>query len=349
MIQTEYKTPNKMKRSDGTSRFAYVTLLMLNDSYLPGVLMLADALRKQNTGADLICMVTEEITDTARHALKLLFDYVIEVEKIFVPYKRRQKRQYIPYVFTRISALRLGKDGDMGFAYEKLVALDADVLPLKHYDHLFFLDAPAGILNERKSNFLDYNLDGQYVIPPSVKITGTWKWHKVYNEVCPHGHQVPQEITDRVKQDHTNMGINSALLVFEPSMDEFKIIKQDLYEPDVLGLVGGLFEWPDMQYLTMRWSGKWSNIDLRFCGFSGYPILSVLFGTHYGGLKPWQFKKANVMARYSRFEDFQLWFREYTTMTTVSYPELGNNKYLNRLLTEIQKLATKNHSLDSTG
>ncbi|MCP4541241.1 MAG: hypothetical protein GY832_29265 [Chloroflexi bacterium] len=348
MKMHKYRTPNKMKRLDGTSRFAYVTLLMLNDSYLPGVLMIADALRKQNTRADLICMVTEEITVDARHALKLLFDHVIEVEKLFVPYKRRQKRQYIPYVFTRISALRLGKDGDLGFEYDKLVALDADVLPLKHYDHLFLLDAPAGILNERKSYFLNYDSDGKYIIPPSVETAGTWKWHDVYNKICPHGHKVSQEITDRVKQDTTNMGINSALLMFEPSMNEFRSIKQDLCQPSTLCFVSDLFEWPDMQYLTMRWSGKWSNIDLRFCGFSGYPRLSVLFGTHFGGLKPWQVKKARAIARYGRFEDFQLWFKEYTTMMTVSYPELGSNKRLNRLLREIQKLVTKHTSLDSS-
>ncbi|MEE8390569.1 MAG: hypothetical protein V3S14_07200, partial [Anaerolineae bacterium] len=86
---------------------------MLNDSYLPGALMLAYALRQQNTKADLVCMVTEEITSGARSALELLFNHVVKVKKIFVPYERRQKRQYIPYVFTRISALRLGKDGDL--------------------------------------------------------------------------------------------------------------------------------------------------------------------------------------------------------------------------------------------
>jgi alpha-N-acetylglucosamine transferase len=340
-MQKEYRAPERVKRPDGTSRFAYVTLLMLNDSYLPGVLMLAYALRKQNTRADLVCMVTEEITHGARRALELLFDHVVEVEKIFVPYKRRQRRQYIPYVFTRASALRLGKDGDLGFRYDKLVALDADVLPLRHYDHLFLLDAPAGILNEHKSRFLDYDSDGRYVIPPSVERTGTWRWHDVYEKICPHGHRIPQEITDRVRQDPTNMGVNSALLVFEPSMDEFRSIKDDLGRPDVLRFVGDLFEWPDMQYLTMRWSGRWSNIDLRFCGFSGYPNLSVLCGTHYAGLKPWQFKKTQAMARYRRFEDFQFWFSEYTTMMTTAYPKLQENRRLSRLLKETRRLVTK--------
>lgn len=330
-----------MKNPDGSFRFAYVTLLMLNDSYLPGTLMLAYALRQQNTRADLVCLVTEEITPGAQSALELLFDHVVEIEKIFIPYKRRQKRQYIPYVFTRLSALRLGKDGDMGFKYEKLVAMDADVLPLRYYDHLFLIDAPAGIINEQKSHFLDYDSDGRYITPQSVETTSTWQWHDVYDEICPHGHKIPQEITDRVKHDPTNMGVNSALLVFEPSMGEFKDIKRDLCQPDVLHLVGDLFEWPDMQYLTMRWSGKWSNIDLRFCGFSGYPRLAVLFGTHYAGLKPWDFKKKRAMARYGRFEDFRFWFKEYTTMATTAYPELQKNKRLRKLLKDVQEFSDK--------
>ncbi|MFN2110150.1 MAG: hypothetical protein ACK2UI_10850 [Anaerolineae bacterium] len=337
-METSYPTPNAMKRADGSARFAYVTLLMLNDNYLPGALTLAYGLRRQKTQADLICMVTSEITNEARYALGVVFDHVVEVEKLFVPYKRRHARQYIPYVFTRMHMLRLGVDGDLGLHYEKLVALDADVLPIKHYDHLFTLDTPAGILNESKAHFLDYGDDGQYIIPPSVATEGTWRWHEVYNPICPHSHKIPQAITDRVKDDPTNMGVNSALTVLRPSMAEFKAVKEDLQRPEILDYVGDLFEWPDMQYLTMRWSGTWTNVDIRFCGFSGYPNLVVLFGTHYAGLKPWHFNKKRAMARYGRFEDFQYWFKQYTTMVTRGYPKLQRVKRLARLLKQIREL-----------
>jgi glycogenin glucosyltransferase len=231
----------------------------------------------------------------------------------------------------------LGQDGDLGFRFDKLVGLDADVLPLRNYDHLFLIDAPAGILNERKAYFLDYDPDGRYVVPQSVGTTGKWRWHEVYGEVCPHGHKIPKEITDRVKQDVSNMGVNSALLVFEPSMDEFRSIHRELHQPDMQRLVSDAFEWPDMQYLTMRWSGKWTNIDLRFNGFSGYPNLSVLFGTHFAGLKPWQFRKRKAMARYGRYDDFQLWFQEYAAMVSQAYPELKEIKKLKGLLTDVQQ------------
>lgn len=309
---------------------AFVTFLMLNDSYLPGALMVAYGLRKQKTKADIVCLITKEITPDARYALKVIFDHVVEVNSIFIPHKRRQKRQDRPYFFTRLNALRLGNDGDLGFGYRKLVLLDADVLPLRNYDSLFELDPPAGIINERKSHFLETDSEGNWVIPDTVYTTGKWKWHVLYDDICPHGHKIPKEITDRVGIDPSNMGINGSLFVLEPSMKEFREIKESVYQPDVIRLVGDLFDWPDMQYLTMRWSGKWTNVDLRFSGFNGYPSLSVLYGIHYAGVKPWSIKKSKSIARYACYDDFQLWFKEYSKMME-SYPDLKKIKKLNRL------------------
>ena len=339
LVEQEYRRPVSMKRGDGTPRYVFVTFLMLNDSYLPGALLLAYALRKQNTGADLVCMVTSEIGTDARDALSLLFHHVIQVDAIFVPHRRRQERQDRPYWFTRVNALRLGQDGDLGFNYEKVVSLDADLLPLEHYDHLFTVSAPAGIINESKAFVMEVDAAGQYIVPADVEQTGRWVWHRHYGEVCPHGHAIPKEITDRVRADATNLGLNGSLFVLEPSMLEFGEILSDLARPEIARLVGDLFEWPDMQYLTMRWSGRWTSIDLRFSGFNGYPRLSVLFGTHYAGFKPWSFRKAQAMARWSRHEDFQLWFREYAEMVTSAYPRLRQVKQLDRLWRQIAAMA----------
>ena len=337
-----YPVPTSMKTAAGRSRFAFVTFLMLNDSYLAGALLLAYALRRQQSQADLVCLVAEEITAGARYALELLFDHIVTVDKIFVPHRRRQQRQDRPYWFTRMNALRLGEDGDLGFRYEKIVLLDADVLPLRHYDHLFLLQAPAGIINEHKSHFLESSVDGKFVIPPSVATTGTWRWHQLYGAVCPHGHQIPREITDRVQQDISNLGINTSLLVLQPSMDEFNFLKQDLERPAVRRLAGDLFDWPDMQYLTLRWSGRWTNVDLRFSGLNGYPSLDVLFGTHYAGFKPWYFGRAQSMAHYGRFDDFRFWFDEYRAMMA-AYPGLQKVKRLHTLHQNIQRFRKNSH------
>ncbi len=333
MIKTSFLKPQNMKRADGRARFAYVTLFILNDSYLPGVLLLAYGLRRQKTKADIICLITPEITPSARKALRLLYDRVLEVEPIYIPHSRSGKRPYLPFVFTKLHSLRLGQDGDLGLHYDKIVLLDADLLPLKHTDHLFTLPAPAGSINERKTNVMAWGDDGNFIIPDSVDEDGTWHWHQIYAD-CPHGRAIPQTITARVAADPTNMGVISSLLVIEPSLAEYEAILRDLETPAVHELVSDTFDWPEMQYLTLRWSGQWTNVDLRFHSLNGYPDLSVLFGVHYTGFKPWHFRKEGSMARYGRRADFQLWHNTYRQMTR-TFPDLLTFKKLRRLQNQI--------------
>jgi glycogenin glucosyltransferase len=286
------------------------------------------------------------VSPDARYALGLLYDRVVDVDKLYVPHKRRQARQDRPYMFTRMNALRLGADGDLGCAYAKLVVLDADVLPFKYYAHLFTLPCPSGILNEDRSHFIETDESGRYVVPESVERTGTWKWHRLYENICPHGAPIPAEITDRIAVDPLNLGINGGLFVFEPSMDEYRAILEDVQRPETLNRVGDLYDWPEMQYLSLRWSGRWTNVDLRFAGLNGYPRLSVLYGTHFGGLKPWQFKRKTAIARWGRYPDFQLWFGTYTEMAVKTYPALQRVRRLERLLGQIHDL---NRSLRGQG
>ena len=328
-----FPKPNVFQQPNGRSRYAYVTFLMLNDSYLPGVLLLAHGLRRQKTEADLICMVTGEISRPARQALASLYDEVIDVEKIYVPHTRVQKRPYLPYVFTRLHALRLGADGNLGRSYDKIVLLDADLLPLRHYDHLFTLDTPAGSINEHKTHVMAWGEDGNFIIPSSVAQDGTWNWHQIYAN-CPHGQSIPAEITDRVASDPGNMGVISSLLVLDPSLAEFKDIMADIQTPAIRQLVGDAFDWPEMQYLTLRYSGQWRNVDLRFHSLNGYPNLDVLHGLHYTGFKPWQFRRTGSMARYGRRADFQLWFKLYREMIQ-TYPLLRGNRKLSHLQKQI--------------
>lgn len=326
-----------MLRPNGQPRYAFVTFLMLNDNYLPGALVVGHGLRRQSTRAALICLVTGGVSGAARDALRLVFDQVLEIECFYVPHSRRQERQDRPYFFTRLNALRLGADGDLGCNFEKIVLIDADVLPIVHCDHLFRMETPAGIINERKAHFVELDVAGRYCVTQNAVRTGRWVWHQIYGDICPHGHPIPAEITDRVRQDPTNMGMNGSLFVLEPSAAEFDSIVEDVKRPEILRLIGDLFDWPDMQYLTMRWSGRWRNIDLRFSALNGYPCLSVLFGTHFAGFKPWYFNRTRAMAQYGRYDDFQRWFEIYGEMVT-AHPQLLALAKLRRLLDAIRRL-----------
>ena len=338
LIPGSYPLPRPVRRRDRRSPFAYVTFLVLNDSFVPGALMVAHALRRQDTTGDLVCLVTPEITRVGRRALAELYHRVIEVERIHLPHRRAQRRQHVSFVFTRLHALRLGPDGDLGAQYERIVLLDADVLPLRRYDHLFTLPPPAGIPNERKEHFVEVDARGEQRLPPGVRERGEWVWHDTYRDVCPHGSRIPREITDRVLSDPTNLGINGSVLVVSPSLREFREIMADLQSPRTRRLVTEYWEWPDQQYLTARWSGLWTSIDARFSGQCGYPGTRLLCGTHFAGVKPWYFRRVGNLARYARYEDFRLWYLTFVRMMESERPELQKYPRLRTLLAQVRQL-----------
>lgn len=313
---------------------AYVTFIIRNDSYLPGALVFAYALRLQKTRSDLICIVSDNISEYAIASLKLVYNDVIVIDEVYVAHDRRQERQDRPFLFSRFNAFRLGADGDLGKKYEKIIIADCDVLPLHSYDKLFELAAPAGIINEKKEYCLEYNDDGKYIIPDSVFINGTWKWHDIYKKV-PHGTLIPKEITDRIITDKENMGVNASLYLFEPSNIFYESIMNDLTKIKIQQEIS-LYSWPEMQYITLKLSGKWTNIDLRYSSFNGYPDIEYLNGIHFAGLKPWNMKN-NSIKSFGRFDDYKLWYYTYLKMCE-QVDGLLENRKVRKLYNKILRL-----------
>ncbi|MFP4078230.1 MAG: hypothetical protein ACLFUQ_03700 [Candidatus Izemoplasmataceae bacterium] len=289
---------------------AYVTFIIRNDSFLPGALVFAYALRRQKTSHDIVCIVSDNLQKSSIDALRVLFDDVIVLKDLFVPHKKRQERQDRPFLFSRFHALRLGGDGDLDKRYDKVLVCDADLLPLMGYDRIFEVDAPAGVINEKKEYCMEYQ-DGTYIVPQSVRDKGEWIWHEIYRDY-PFGSRIPAQMTDRVVDDKENMGINAALYLFEPSMVLYESIKEDLRDPKTRAMIGE-FPWPEMQYITWKLSGQWHNLDLRYSSFNGYPEIDVLNGIHYAGLKPWQMKHRSI-AHFGKFEDYRLWYAVFLKM-----------------------------------
>ncbi len=326
-----------MYREDGSARFAFVTFVMMNDSFVPAALILAYGLRQQQCRADLVCMVTEEVTPRARDVLSVLFDSVIDVPRFYVAHKETRRREDRPLWFTRLNSLRLGPDGDLGQRYEKVCILDADVIPLRHFEHLFTLRAPAGVLNEQKAFCLNMDDKGKFTYPESIQTEGRWNWHDRYEPECAHGCRIPRLITDRVKDDPENLGLNGSLYVFDTSQQEFHDIEADVQRDSIRKYVGDLFKWPDMQYLTMRYSGEWTSVDIKYSSFHGYPDLKTICGSHYAGFKPWHFSKKSI-GLYNRFQDFQYWYSQFMSMVTVDYPDLSSTPALVPLIKKIRRL-----------
>lgn len=305
---------------------AYVTFVMRNDHYVPGALVFAFALRQQGIKDDIVCLVTPEVSSSSIAALQVVFDNVILVDPLIIFHANRHERQDRPFLFTRFQAFRLGKDGDLGCRYDKLILCDADILPLSNYAALKDLPSPAEILNEYKDHCVA-SINGKYVDTRFKASDDTWHWHQRYQAYL-HGKPIPSAITNRVRHDKQNMGVNACLYVLTPSMKEYNAILQDMQNQYLVREIA-YYPWPEMQYLTLKFSGSWTNIDLRYASFNGYPILDILYGTHFAGIKPWNIEHKSVL-HYHKFDDYKHFKNTFLIMMQ-AYKPLHKHKKLCRI------------------
>lgn len=341
---TVLSSPTTSEEVPGRKRRAFVVFLMFNDSYLSGALMAAYGLKRQRSKSQRVCVVTPEISDNARQMLAELYDKIVEIDPIGVPdgpagddrvQIRTGSARLQSAALTRFASLRLGPDGDLGCAYEKLVVIDADLLPIRDFEQLWALPAPAGIINEYRSHMVETNADGSLLVRPKSLRTGKWGWHDIYDPICPPGSLIPQEITDRVAQDHDNYGVNASLVVLRPSMATFNDFMRWVATPAVLPLVRDHWSWVDQQAATLYWSGSWTNVDASYSTFYGYPSLDVARGLHFAGIKPWSWRKKGFQRRLELFPDYRLWSVTYLDMLD-DVPAFRNHAGLRRLGSKLE-------------
>ncbi|AKN80665.1 P13 [Perigonia lusca single nucleopolyhedrovirus] len=147
---------------------AYVTLVMLGDKYVDGAIGLAKSLRLINTTADLVCMVTSDVSQGSLIRLQQLYTHVIYVDFISFPcppmLTKRQNQMYGPWInhaFTKWQCLKLTQ-------YEKIIYLDADHLVVKNIDHMFMLKAPAVCFTDENYGYYDDLKVGTIISPKMI-------------------------------------------------------------------------------------------------------------------------------------------------------------------------------------
>lgn len=316
---TEYKSPDVMVDGHGNRIYAYVTLVMLGDRYVAGAIVLAHSIKRLDSQADLVVLVTPDVSDAAKRILSNFFDRVILVEPIYVPnwrVKNQPQRKYLSYVFTKFHLFNLTQ-------YKKIIMIDADALILQYPDHLFTLNAPAGCLIEYKNQFISYDKNGNYILPPNNEI----EWYKIFCDCCKHGNLIPKNYTDRVATDFKNSGIGASIVLLQPKKGELESILKDVNSGRMKYLVQNKFIWPEQQYLTLRYSGSWTSFDPRFYGLQGYPHWSVLYSLQYAGDKPFFLDSKTDISIRTKYPDFVLWHKFYSEILE-QYPLLKNNEVL---------------------
>lgn len=145
-------------------KFAYCSLLMKGDAYLPGALTMGYSMRQvasknlqdqnsSNSSVDIIIMVTNDVSKEAKYLLSKVFDHVIDIP--YISYKTFRifykahitKDRYSSWMgasYTKWNALNLTQ-------YDKILLLDADVIAVRNIDDVFDFDTPAGIFSSPHS------------------------------------------------------------------------------------------------------------------------------------------------------------------------------------------------------
>lgn len=313
--EPDYNDPPTMFDENGNKLYAYVTLVMMGDRYVSGAIVLAYSIRKLGTNADLVILITHDVSENARMVLKQFYDHIIPVDYIETPnwrVKHQPHRKYLSYVFTKFHLFNLTQ-------YKKVLFYDADALVLKYPNHLFSLNAPAGHFNTEKSELISYDNNCNYVLKQM-------KWYDIFCKCCKHGNVIPKHFTDEVAHNFKKTGVAAGLLLLEPK----KGILEDILE-DLKGKYGDLvrnkFIWPEQQYLTLKYSGQWHSINPVFFGLQGYPHWSSLYGLQYAGDKPFIFDSKIDMNIRKTYDDFIIWHKFYAELVE-KYPDFKNHKCL---------------------
>lgn len=145
-----------------TGNYAYITLVMNGDRYVPGAAVLARGLKRFNgpngtNSHPIYCMVTNDVSARAQEFLGRVFDRVLVVPKI--EYKTTQMisnrqiqlyQSWISASFTKWAFLNPDIFVDLKVP-DKVVFLDSDLLPRRNLDRLFTLSAPAIVVSTWRS------------------------------------------------------------------------------------------------------------------------------------------------------------------------------------------------------
>lgn len=279
-------------------KYAWVTLIMCGDSYIPGAIVMAYSLRQVKTTADIVALVTLDVSATGVEELRKVFDVVIRVGYITGKFNHRltskQEAHYGKFMSllpTKFHCLALTQ-------YDKVILMDADTLFQLNSDHLFCLPAPAGIWD-----FYD----------PIGTATPADRQLKSIK----HGDRIPVKyVEDAFQATFVCWGTS---LVLRPSFDDFdalvKMAKDD-NRPDFPKCPSGFEE----QLLGWYYRNAWTKVGKEYglVPWKRWGDERTAFVLHfYSDKKPWEYMPEDENV----WPDVLIWqakYREYREWRTTN-------------------------------
>jgi len=294
-------------RSSTVKKCAWVTLVMMKDSYIPGALVLAESLREVKTKHSIVCMVTDDVSIEGKRKLSMVFDEVILVDYITNKTKKyesfKQDDRYSAWInnsFTKWSCLRF-------IQYDKVIFIDADMITITNCDELFELKSPAACY-------------AWIWTIPWKKTLGNIKNFYCPKEELTHGAVVHKElIIHSIKNDgYVGWG---TMLSLEPDIEDFKNFVSYIKENEVYGedhkCMNGADEQSIALYYAERKQLNWTNVHQQFLAVPWIPQWQggkEMRAMHYLARKPWDMHP-------EEFPDIQVWWK-LAEQLSYNIPEL---------------------------
>lgn len=241
--------------------YSYVTLLT-NDSYVYGVALLVESMKRVNTQYPLHVLIIDEVAEATIEILKQLKVTYEKVDIIPTPediYEHNKKRDPGTAVVWRNCWTKFRIFDQTQF--DKIIFLDADIMILQNLDHLFELPHMTAAM------------DGEYF--------GLWPTWPHFNSGClviEPSHQLFEDI-----------------LNFASSLNEDNIPDYVIADQEVLNLY--YKDWPKQTELHLN---KYYNIFPPYVQEEMLPDLeNKIYFAHFVGRKPWVFWLKNEDEIYS--------------------------------------------------
>ena len=309
---------------------------MKGDAYVPGALVSAFSVSLTNTPHSLVCMVTSDVSDTARSRLSLVFHRVVEIDYITAQAKplRTAKQQSLykswsDCSFTKWQCLSLTD-------YDRVLFIDADKLILANIDHLFFLPAPAATFSSPWST--------AYLTPAQKRKRGAGL-DNPYTQL-QHGDRVPYDAIERGFNTNSVVCIGTMVLLQPSTVHHAEFMR--LLEPyrqsegqEAPASFGyeKCHSMLDEQSLTLlyhqRLSIPFTYIHQRYnylCwhrDWLGTDDMPFVF--HYFSTKPWQMSRREWL-------DVEVWWRMAEAMLRRRRTEAEQRDELQRALGDGKQL-----------
>ena len=200
--------------------WAYTWLFMKGDFYLPGVFTSVFSVARTMPNADLVVMVTDDVSQHARDMLLKVATHLCDIP--YLSYESKQlKTERTRELYESWIASSYSKWNVLALPYKKIIQVDGDTIHTENTDELFDLEAPA------------MPLASPFVVPLG-RLPSFYHGPVGRDGYPPHGTKIDPDVIDKI----LNVGgmlPTSTPAVIEPNLDDYVAYKQMVKDMEPFG------------------------------------------------------------------------------------------------------------------